>query len=258
MRASALTWSGLVRETNEDAYLKAEDIGLFAVADGMGGHRAGEVASRMAVEALEAFMRAPVNGHTPAWMGEPFPGLSEEASRLRAALLAANTRVHQAASEDAERAGMGTTIVSAWVLERERRLVVCHAGDSRLYLFARGELTQLTRDDSFLEFALDAAEFPDVQAIANHPDRRTLVNALGVRSDVDIHVDERAITSPGVLLLCTDGLHGAVAHDDMESLLGAYDIERAGAELVRAAHAGGARDNVTVLLVALDEQEAAS
>lgn len=258
MRASALTWSGLVRETNEDAYLKAEDIGLFAVADGMGGHRAGEVASRMAIEAIEEFMRAPAGSNGFAGADDRVAGLSDEASRLRAAHVAANARVHGAANEHADRAGMGTTIVSAWVLERERRLVVCHAGDSRLYLFARGELTQLTRDDSFLEFALDSAEFPDVQAIANHPDRRTLVNALGVRSEVDIHVDERPITGPGVLLLCTDGLHGSVDHDAMESVLGAYDIERAGAELVRAAHAGGGRDNVTVLLVALDAPGAES
>jgi protein phosphatase len=257
MRASGRTSRGLVREANEDAFLRADDVRLFVVADGMGGHAAGEVASRLAVEAIEAEIRRTAGVQDVAWPIEVDARRSRDANRMLSALYLANERVFRAAARDQALAGMGTTVVGALLADAEDRVVIGHAGDSRLYLHADGELTLLTRDDSWLEMAFDNGLLGAVDALASHPNRHQLTNALGVRERAELHVEERPLSGRGVLLLCTDGLHAFVDHETMEAIVGEdEDLERVADRLVEAALDRGGRDNVTVLLVGFDAEAA--
>jgi protein phosphatase len=215
----------------------------------MGGHAAGEVASRLAIESIGEFFSGPETTQLEA----PPARLptSVDADRLRQAISVANARVFHAAQQDPACAGMGTTIVAARLADDEDRVVIAHVGDSRLYVFADGELTLLTRDDSWAELAwsqqLEGLPIP----AAGLPGRNVLTSVLGVRPEVTVHVEERTLPRPGLLLLCTDGLHAYVPHGDIESIL----VEAAGPEegvraLVAAALARGGPDNVTAVAVA--------
>jgi protein phosphatase len=250
MRACGLTSPGLVRGNNEDAFLCDSTRRLFVVADGMGGHAAGEVASRLAIESIGEFF----NGPETTQLDRPAGGAtlaSAEGDRLRQAVSVANARVFQAAQHDPAYSGMGTTVVAARLADSEDRVIVAHVGDSRLYVFAEGELTLLTRDDSWAELAWSRQLDGVPMSSAGLPNRNVLTSVLGVRPDVTVHVEERTLPRPGLLLLCSDGLHAYVPHADIENILlaggGPEDSVRA---LVDAALARGGPDNVTAVAVA--------
>lgn len=250
IRAYGLTSPGLVRTNNEDAFLCDGDRRLFVVADGMGGHAAGEVASHLAIESIArtfAADRVPAEGRS--W--PPVDTQADAADRLRDAIATANGEVFEAAARDAAHAGMGTTVVAASLDPGGRRAVIAHVGDSRLYLFADGELTQLTRDDSWVELnwaTQGAVATPGLTP----PGRNVLTSVLGIRPTVEVHVSERTLPVPGRLLLCSDGLYGCVPHGTIEEILVAEpNVEDAVRALVGAAHQRGAPDNVTALIVAV-------
>jgi serine/threonine protein phosphatase PrpC len=143
--ASALTETGAVRHLNEDRFVSAEDLRLFVVADGMGGHAAGEVAARVAVESIEHFIRRSHETTDFSWPYGVEPALSNGANRLKTAVYLANQRINRLAENHDDYLGMGTTVVCALVADGQ--LVVAHVGDSRLYLYEKEVLTQLTQDD---------------------------------------------------------------------------------------------------------------
>jgi PPM family protein phosphatase len=234
---------GPVRQGNEDAFAIDLDIGLFVVADGMGGHAAGEIASRLAVETIVAFVTRSLEDADLTWPSEFDPSLSADGNRLRTALHLANRRVWRAAASDLEYDGMGTTAVA--VVVNATSVVVAHAGDSRVYEHRAGRLTRLTDDDSVLASA--ASEDPP------GPARFVLTNALGGDADLDVHVREHPRT-PGLrLLLCTDGVHGPLGDAAIGDILARPDGPQPLAErLVAAALAAGGRDNATALVVTLD------
>jgi protein phosphatase len=250
MRACGLTSPGLVRGNNEDAFLCDDARRLFVVADGMGGHAAGEVASRLAIESIVAFFAGPETTE----LGRPAGGTitSAEAERLRQAISVANARVFHAAQEDPAWAGMGTTVVAARLADSEDRVVIAHVGDSRLYVFADGELTLLTRDDSWAELAWSRQLEGVPISPAGLPNRNVLTSVLGVRPEVTVHVEERTLPRPGLLLLCSDGLHAYVPHADIENILleAGSSPEDGVRALVAAALARGGPDNVTAVAVA--------
>jgi protein phosphatase len=222
----AKTDVGLVRTNNEDFYLVDPPRGLLIVADGMGGHAAGEVASQLAVETIASRVSPPA----PFW---PLGRTRRERERLLAAIREANSRVRAAAAEDEGRRGMGTTVAVVWI--RGRHAHVAHVGDSRVYRFRRGGLVQLTRDHSW------PAE--------DGPMRNVLTRAIGAEPEVE--VDHRIVeVFPGdVFLLCSDGLSRTVDDSAIERVLEELSGGEAVAErLIELARESGAPDNVTVAL----------
>ena len=248
VRASGLSDVGRVRQTNEDAFVADPDVGLFAVADGMGGHGAGEVASRLAIEAVSAFIRRSAENTDFSWPCDIDRALSFDSNRLRSAIYLANRHIFRASETNAEYRGMGTTIVG--LLVNGSRMSIGHVGDSRLYVFDGGKLEQVTQDDSWVATIL--ARDPNIGPadIARHPMRHVLTSVLGVREHVDIHITERDLKGGEVILLCSDGLHGVMDSDAVRDvLLGAGDVEGAARQLVETAMVRGSRDNVTALIV---------
>jgi protein phosphatase len=248
LHACGVSDAGRIRKTNEDGFVADPELNLYAVADGMGGHRAGEVASRLALEAVATFIRRSAHDTDFTWPYGIDDTLSFDGNRLRTAIHLANRRVFRAAESSDDYSGMGTTIVG--LLVNGAHTAIGYVGDSRLYLFANGSLQQLTNDDSWAAAILahDPGLTPD--QLARHPMRNVLTNALGARDQVDVHVSERALTPGDVLLLCTDGLHGALDAADLRRILASTgEVEQAARALVTAAMDAGSRDNVTALVM---------
>ena len=247
LAAHGVSDCGPVRKTNEDAFAMDLEMGLFVVADGMGGHAAGEIASRLAVESISAFMTRSDGEENLTWPFGFDGSLSAEANRLRTALHLANQRVFRAAASDQAYHGMGATVVAA--LFTASSLVVCHAGDSRVYQQAGGRLLPLTADDSLLA-ALGNAVAMSSEAQAQHPLRNVVTNVLGGDQRLEVHVSERPRTPGTRLLLCSDGVHGALDDGRIGGILASAAGPQSQAErLVAEAIAAGGRDNATALVV---------
>ena len=246
MKAFGLSETGPVRSTNEDRFVSAEDLRLFVVADGMGGHAAGEVAARVAVESIEQFIR---RSHDTADFSWPFgvdPAISHDANRLKTAVSLANRRINQMAEDHDGYLGMGTTVVCALV--SDHRLVAAHVGDSRLYLCARGTLTQLTEDDSWAATMLAGGSGGSAAVAA--ATRHVLTNVLGARPETTVHLLERDLAGDETMLLCSDGLHGSVPDETLrDALMSGEAVPAVARMLVSAALEHGSRDNVTALVV---------
>lgn len=247
-RAFGVSDAGRVRKTNEDKFVLDVEAGLFAVADGMGGHKAGEVAAQLAVDAIAGFIARSQNDHDVTWPYGIDDTLSFDGNRLRTAIFLANRKVFRVAESSDDYGGMGTTVVS--LLINGANAVIGSVGDSRLYVLSGRELKQLTTDDSFASTLL--AQMPDMrpQDVAQHPMRNVLTNVLGGRSTVDVHVSERLLADGEILLLCSDGIHGVLEADAMRDvLLTIPDEERAAQAIVDLALERGSRDNVTAVVV---------
>jgi protein phosphatase len=222
--------------------------GLFIVADGMGGHQAGEVASHLAIEAIRAFLDASSSDRDLTWPYGFNPGLSFNGNRLVTAIKLANRRVYQAGEEQPSYTGMGTTIVAAII--EQSQLSFCGVGDSRLYLFAGGLLTQLTHDDSWVATVLANEPGVDENTLAHHPMRHVLTNVVGARDETEVEVGERPMKDGELLLLCSDGLHGTLGDDTIQSILAEEGpVEELAERLIVAALDRNASDNVTAVLV---------
>jgi len=251
VHAHGITDPGPVRRNNEDAFVSDEALGLFVVADGMGGHNAGEVASRLAVEAIEAFVRRSGEDREFSWPYGIDPALSYDSNRLGTAIRLANRRVFRAAESHDDYTGMGTTVVGALI--SDGRLCIGHVGDSRLYVYSGESLVCMTQDDSWAATVL-AQNTTDPQALAEHPMRNVLTNVLGAREQMPVHLAEAALGGGETVLLCSDGLHGVLGDDLLRQILGRGEApERLARALVDAALAAGSRDNVTALVIAYTE-----
>ena len=238
------------RASNEDAFLVDPELGLFVVADGMGGHKAGEVAARVAIEAIHEFIRVSGGGDI-TWPYGLDPALSVDANRVRNAVCLANGRVLEASESRAEYTGMGTTVVAA--LAAHDQLVFVGVGDSRVYLWRRGGFQQLTEDDSWVATVLAREPGMSEAALAHHPMRHVLTSVIGAKSETEPHVEERAFEPGEIVLLCTDGLHGAVPLADIAAVVGsALPIEEITTSLVSTALRRGASDNVTAVVIRRD------
>jgi PPM family protein phosphatase len=245
LRAYGITDKGVVRPTNEDYFVVDERLRLSVIADGMGGHNAGEVAARIAVDSVVSFLSQPA-----PCLSWPFGfdrSLSDAGNLVRTAIHLANLRVLEAAGTSTDYAGMGTTIVAALVVDR--RLVVGHVGDSRLYLLTGGRLRRITDDDSWMATML--AHDPDVDPLEllRHPMRNALTNVVGTKRRTDVHVVEEQLAAGDVVLLTTDGVHGVLEEKRIEEMLvRARSVEETAANLVGAALACGSRDNCTAVV----------
>jgi protein phosphatase len=242
--AAGATHVGRVRTVNEDAFYCSPESGLFIVADGMGGHQAGEVASALAVEAIRTFFTRTRDGDSVTWPYGIDPKLSFEANRMVTAVKLANRRVFRVSESPEGYTGMGTTVVAMTVAEG--RAIIASVGDSRAYSCAGGTLVQLTEDDTWVRMAGTV----DPEMIARHPMRHVLTNVVGARELIDLSVSERVLDAPETFLLSTDGLHGVVDDDDISTMLqGSEPPEVLAERLVNAALDGGSRDNITALVI---------
>jgi protein phosphatase len=236
LRAAHTTWktdTGRQRRDNEDnAFARAP---LFVIADGMGGAQAGEVASKIAVEAFQAEL--------------PDAGSPEE--RLADRAQDANRKIYEISRSEHERAGMGTTLTAVYVDDAD--LAVAHVGDSRAYLFRHGELGRLTQDHTLVEELVRRGKLTEQQA-AEHPQRSIITRALGVDPEVEVDTRTYAGRAGDVVLLCSDGLTSMISEDEIVSILnGEDDLDRAAERLIAAANEAGGRDNITVILFRLEE-----
>lgn len=226
IRHAAATDIGLAREANEDSYLA--DPPLFLVADGMGGHMAGDVASRMAVESIVR-------------------ELARNPGALADAVIQANRDVHNRAAARPELRGMGTTLTA--MMTAPDGVDIVHIGDSRAYLLRNGSLTRLTRDHTVVERLVREGRIGPEEA-EHHPKRSYLERALGVEPQVEIDSYKVATQQGDRILLCTDGLTTMLSEDEiLQILVTERDPKRASRELVAAAVAAGGNDNVTVVVV---------
>jgi len=249
LRAFGLTDKGHTRSVNEDCFAIHEDLGLLVVADGMGGHNAGEVAARVAVDAVVDVVRD--HERNPFPFGYD-PSLSDDGNLLRTAIHVACIHVIEAAGAANQYAGMGTTLVAARVAAG--RLSVAHAGDSRLYLLSGGRLRQVTRDDSWLATVLAADPDANPDALQHHPMRCALTNAVGAGVRTDVHVAEHTLGGGELVLLSTDGVHGVLDGRRLERMLLDDDDPRAIARsVIDAALASGSRDNLTAVVARYHE-----
>lgn len=247
LHAFGVTDAGKIRKTNEDAFIVDPSLRLFAVADGMGGHNAGEVASHLAIEALTTFIRRSATDTDFSWPYGIDRSLSFDGNRLRTGIHLANRRVFRAAESSDDYSGMGTTIAA--LLVNGSTVSIGHVGDSRVYLLSGRELHMLTRDDSWAATIL--AQDPAIRPedIAHHPMRNVLTSVLGARENVEVHLTERPILHGDVLMLCSDGVHGVMDSNVITTILSdAADPETAARRLVEEAMAQGSRDNVTAVV----------
>jgi len=226
--------TGRQRKSNEDAYFARAP--LFAVADGMGGAQAGEVASGAAIEVLQD--------------GVPDgPGSLEE--RLSGRVREANARIHELAQADDDRAGMGTTLSAVYVGECD--LTIAHVGDSRVYLLRDDELERLSRDHSLVDELVREGRLTPEEA-EHHPQRSIITRALGPEGSVEVDTATHPARDGDVVLVCSDGLTSMIAEAQVADILRAQDdLRAAGRALIDAANAAGGRDNITVVLLRIED-----
>jgi serine/threonine protein phosphatase PrpC len=241
-RVFGLTDIGRRRENNQDQLLVNDEIGVYAVADGMGGHAAGEVASQIAIEALEDAMSE------DSWRAD---GASSKDifKRLEEAFKEGNRRICESVITRGEWRGMGTTIV-ALVASGDRALIG-HVGDSRAYLLRDGRLVRLTNDHSWVSEQVRLGLLTDEEA-HKHPMRNIITRALGNREDLEVDVTEERFLPGDIFLLCSDGLSSMLSDDEIRRTLSeqAPDPEKACRELVDQANERGGEDNITVVVLA--------
>jgi protein phosphatase len=251
LSSAVLSHPGLRREGNEDAYCTRPDLGLYMVADGMGGHAAGEVAARLAVDVVETFLRDTKDADAnTTW---PFPydvGLSLDGNRLKAAFRLANRRLGAAIEADDALRGMATT--AAAVLAARGKPVVAHVGDSRVYLWRGGKLSQLTEDHSWVGEQIRAGVLSESDA-RRHPWRNVVTRAISGGDDPDCEVSEIDVQAGDRLLLCSDGLSGVVPPDKLAGILApGAPLDATCQALIDAANAAGGPDNITVAMLQVD------
>jgi protein phosphatase len=252
IRYAAATDTGRVRKNNEDAYLADPALGIFAVADGMGGHASGEVASRMAVDLLrEAIVRASTEKNLPL-SEESTAIISSPAKVLIQGIRLANQRIYQASQEKEENKGMGTTLVAVYFSLSST--VVAHVGDSRLYLLRGQTIEQVTEDHSLVwehyKQGLIAKE-----ALSSSPQKNIVTRALGIQSTVDVEVQELEVQQGDSLILCSDGLSDLVEDEEILRRVNgtAKDLTRACGDLIHQANLRGGKDNITALLIQVEQ-----
>jgi serine/threonine protein phosphatase PrpC len=242
---------GMKRAHNEDSFYLPESERLAIVADGMGGHASGEVASRMAVETIAGFFKATQDEQQLTWPFKMDKGHRYDVNRMVTAIKLANLKIHEQAQKDPRCHGMGTTVVSALFVDGA--LVIGHVGDSRLYRRRDGVLEQITEDHSLLNDYIKMKHLT-ADEIAAFPHKNVIVRALGMKDtvQVDVHVDTPRLGD--VYIICSDGLSGMVKDEEISELsVGERDLDVVCERLITTANKNGGLDNITVVAVRLEE-----
>ncbi|MBI5815969.1 MAG: Stp1/IreP family PP2C-type Ser/Thr phosphatase [Nitrospinae bacterium] len=246
---AGVTDKGRVRSSNEDSLFMDGKDGVFIVADGMGGHSSGEVASRIVVDALPQLVGS--------WTSKLSSFKGDEAlNRVKAAIVELSEQIVNETSERPALYGMGSTVVMA--LFRGAGTVIAHMGDSRAYLFRSKKLVRMTTDHSLVQLLLDSGEISEEQ-IKKHPAKSQITRHVGMRGEALPDAKFLEMVNGDRLLLCSDGLTGLVEDDEIRKILsGARGPSEACGALVKAANSAGGSDNITVIVVDVWDDEASS
>ena len=236
---------GRRRSLNEDAIFAADN--LFVVCDGMGGHKAGEVASQLSVDVIAAFVKRSAEDAEITWPYGFHVRVSFDGNRLRTAIKLANRAVFRKAASTDDYMGMGTTVAAVIVSRNRPQMTYAHAGDSRIYLIRAGAILQLTRDDSWANLSWDGEPDDTAKASMKH----VLTKALGARDDVDFEVIDRELADGDFILLCSDGLTNMLSDRSILDVVSTHgaDLEVACHQLLAEANAAGGRDNISAILI---------
>jgi protein phosphatase len=255
MRAIAAGVSdvGLQREHNEDSFVVLKEYDLYVVADGMGGHRAGDVASKLATETISEFFKSTANDDV-TWPFHFDTNLSEEENRLLTGIRVANRQIFERSTRSREYHGMGTTVVGAMFSPRKNRMYIGHVGDSRCYRVREGAIQLLTRDHSLINDYLLA--MPDLtEEQRSELPKNVITRALGMQDQVVVDIQHDDPRPGDVYCLCSDGLSGMVQDDEILKIVGsAADIGEACRNLIARANDHGGEDNITAVLIKIEEQ----
>jgi len=240
---------GLLRRHNEDRFHADPSAGLFIVCDGMGGHRAGEIASALAAETILRHLAEAVADPSLPLIGITRPEFTTTTNRLASAVRLANHRVHQEAADHTDYAGMGTTVVAARLAGHV--LSIAHVGDSRLYLIRSGRLQPLTADHSLVHEQMRSGILSAGDAErASH--KHVLTRAVGVQATVDVELGELPVLDGDILILCSDGLTvGLSAEIILQTVRASSDPQTAADRLIDLSNAAGGTDNTTVIVATL-------
>jgi len=252
LEAHGQTDVGRRRKLNEDNYLVDPEPNLYAVCDGMGGHNAGEVASKMAIETLAAFIEKSHREKEITWPYGLDVNLSFDGNRLKTAIKLANKKVFRAADNREDYTGMGTTIVAALVTTNV--MTIGSAGDSRCYLIREAKLTQLTRDDSWVSAALGEGIL-NSDEIDRHPLRNVITKAVGAKDTIELDVVEHRLLNGDIAMLCSDGLYAMLTDEQILQTVTPFpaSLSEAATKLIDAANEAGGKDNVSVVLLRYTE-----
>jgi len=252
LRASGHSDTGRVRTSNEDCFAIDDRLALCVIADGMGGHNAGEVASRMTVDAVIEFVNQwSTEGDADSDLDKTWPfgydtHLTQDGNLLRTAVQIANVQILEASSHSEEYAGMGTTIVAARVTGPQ--LTVAHVGDSRLYLRTSRGIRPMTRDDSWLAAIMSQNPDTDPAVFRQHPMRNALTSVVGALPRIEVHIAEATLSTGDMMLISTDGVHGVLEDDKLASLMSGSDLQAIARRIVDAALDAGSTDNCTTIV----------
>lgn len=252
--AAGMTHVGMKRSHNEDNLLMVEEEDLYLVADGMGGHASGEVASKIAVETIADFFNKTAKDADLTWPFKMEKDRKYEENRLVTSVKLANLKIYETASANAKLKGMGTTIVT--VVFAGGQLFFGHVGDSRAYRVRDGKIDQMTEDHSLLnDYKKMAKLTPEEER--NFPHKNIIVRALGMKETVQVDVMQDIPQPEDIFLLCSDGLSGEVEDPQLLELIMANsaNLEKACEALIEQACANGGKDNVTAILVRCDAKE---
>lgn len=247
-KAFGKTDVGIKRSKNEDNFGIDRELGLFIVADGMGGHAAGEIASKMAIDVIFDYIKRTVA------TGEPYltgfnNRYSRAGNRLSSAIILANQLISDTATNNQEWQGMGTTLVAAWLPDPDSPLLsIAHVGDSRAYLLRHGVLTQITTDHSLVEEQIQRGFISKEEAYTSSI-KNMITKALGFRERVEADVIETELEPGDKLLLCSDGLNGMLTDKQILTILKLTgNLEITCQQLISAANAKGGKDNITAII----------
>jgi protein phosphatase len=250
VRFAGETDVGRKRDHNEDSVFLPEAERLAIVADGMGGHASGEVASRLAVETIVRYFRDTAEQQPLTWPYKVDRGLRADVNRLTTAIMLANLEIHETAQRESKSKGMGTTVVASYFLDDT--LLIGHVGDSRAYRLRDGKLQQLTEDHSLINDYIKMKRVTADEAQA-WPHKNVIVRALGMKDTVQVDIITVEPKIGDVYLMCSDGLSGMLADQQMAHIIGSEnDINRAVDVLIAAANEEGGIDNISVVLARIE------
>lgn len=249
MESWGATDVGVKRRVNEDVFLVDEELGVYLVADGMGGHAAGEVASRLAADEIIRNLSEHVTVDNETWPEHWNMARSAAANVVVDAILAGHDRVTRAVRRDSNLRGMGTTVVVALHPSNSRTLVICHVGDSRAYRLRNGRMELLTDDHSWVHEQV-AAGFLTEEAARSHPLKNVVTQALGGSADPQVDILETELCEGDVYLLCSDGLNSMLSDAEIHEILDVGEsLEDTAAALIAGANERGGHDNISVVLL---------
>ncbi len=245
--AAGETHVGMKRSHNEDNFSVDDDDHLYVVADGMGGHASGEVASQMAIDTLREFFRATGADPEATWPYKMDKARGYEENRLITSIKLSNLRIFEAAQRDPKLRGMGTTLVAMLVVDDG--VLIAHVGDSRCYRVRDGKLAQLTDDHSLLNDYIKMKRLTE-EEIANFPHKNVIVRALGMKESVKVDTQLDRPEPGDIYVLCSDGLCGPASDEEIHEIVMAEskDLKGGCLKLIERANSNGGPDNITVVL----------